>query len=341
MVYNSIHEKFDNNLSGDSWNVSISARMGESAVSGRVLADIRNERDDIVVFTADLMYSNRMSDFAKQHPDSFFNFGISEQNMMSAAAGIATTGKIPYIASFASFLSLLSCEQIRTSVAYPGLPVRILAHHAGMTMGFYGTSHHALEDLSIIRSMANMTIICPCDAVQIEKALKATVDYPAPIYFRLGRGREAQVYEEDSATFELGKSIQLRDGYDLTVITNGLTLKATIDAADQLKKEGVQVRVIDMHTIKPFDVEAVKKAAEETGMIMTVEEHSIIGGIGSCVAEVIADYNLNCQFKRHGIYDEYVLIGPPNALYAHYDLNAEGIVKEIHNFINSKRVIPK
>jgi transketolase len=336
MVNNPAHELLDNNLQEGSWNISISAKLGESAVSGKVLADIRDERDDIVVFTADLMYSNKTSDFAKRHPESFFNFGISEQNMVTAAAGIATTGKIPYIASFASFLSLLSCEQIRTSVAYPNLPVRILAHHAGMTMGFYGTSHHALEDLSIIRSMANMTIVCPADAVQIEKALKATVDHPSPIYFRLGRGRELPVYDEETATFELGKANKLREGDDLTVITNGLTLKAVVDATDMLKAEGINVRVLDMHTIKPFDAEAVKAAALETGMIMTVEEHSIIGGIGSCVAEVIADNNLDCQFKRHGIYDEYVLIGPPNALYAHYNLNAEGVAKEIRNFVSSK-----
>lgn len=339
MVYNSAHDQLDSNLKEGSWNVSTSARMGESAVSGKVLADIRNVRKDIVVFTADLMYSNRMSDFAEQHPDSFFNFGISEQNMVTAAAGIATTGKIPYIAAFASFLALHSCEQIRTSIAYPGLPVRILAHHSGMTMGFYGTSHHALEDLSIIRAMANMTIICPSDAVQIESALKATVDHPSPIYFRLGRGREAQVYEENSVPFELGKAVELRDGQDLTVVTNGLTLKAVVDAADLLKSEGINVKVLDMHTIKPFDVEAIKRSASETGMIMTVEEHSIIGGIGSCVAEVIADHNLNCQFKRHGIYDEYVLIGPPNALYAHYNLNADGVAKEIRSFINSHKKV--
>lgn len=334
MVYNPAHEEFDNNLKEGSWNVSISSRMGESAVSGQVLADIRNERDDIVVFTADLMYSNRLSDFAKVHPDSFFNFGISEQNMVTAAAGIATTGKIPYIASFASFLSLLSCEQIRTSVAYPGLPVRILSHHSGMTMGFYGTSHHALEDLSIIRSMANMTIICPADAKQTESALRATVDYPGPIYFRLGRGREKQVYNE-IPIFELGKANQLRDGDDLTIITNGLTLKAVVDAVDQLKDEGINVRVLDMHTIKPFDNEAVIKAAKETGKILTVEEHSVIGGIGSCVAEVIADHNLDVQFKRHGINDEYVLIGPPLALYDHYKLNAEGIADEVKGFLKS------
>ncbi|MFM1653436.1 transketolase family protein [Brevibacillus sp. B_LB10_24] len=337
MVYNPAHEQLDRNLKEGSWNVSISARMGESAVSGKVLAQMRQEREDIVVFTADLMFSNRMSDFAKQHPDSFFNFGISEQNMITAAAGLATTGKIPYIASFASFLSLLGCEQIRTSVAYPGLPVRILAHHAGMTMGFYGTSHHALEDLSIIRAMANMTIICPSDAIQIEAALRATVDHPTPIYFRLGRGREAQVYDQHTAPFELGKAVELRDGQDVAVITNGLTLKAVADAADLLKAEGIHVKVLDMHTIKPFDAEAVKKAAAETGKIMTVEEHNIIGGIGSCVAEVIADYNLDCQFKRHGIYDEYVLIGPPLALYDHYHLNAEGVAKEIRNFVKGSK----
>ncbi|SDI14034.1 transketolase family protein [Alteribacillus bidgolensis] len=333
MVYNPVHEKFDNSLEEGSWNISIANGEGSSAVSGKVLADIRNERDDIVVFTADVMYSNRLADFAKAHPESFINFGISEQHMVSAAAGIATTGKIPYIGTFASFLSLLSCEQIRTSVAYPNLPVRLIGHHSGMTMGFYGTSHHALEDLSILRSMAEMTIICPTDPAQVEAAIRSTVDHPGPIYFRMGRGRDKQVYENVSEAFELGKANELRDGKDVSVITNGLTLRSVVDAAAQLEEEGISVNVIDMHTIKPFDDEAVKQAVAKTGKIMTVEEHSVIGGIGSCAAEVIADNNLNCEFSRHGIYDEYVLIGPPAALYNHYDLDAEGVAKRIREFV--------
>lgn len=336
MVNNTVHEEFDNSLSDGSWNISISAKEGSSAVSGKVLADIRDKRDDIVVFTADVMYSNRLSEFAAEHPNSFFNFGISEQHMVSSAAGIATTGKIPYIATFASFLALLSCEQIRTSVAYPNLPVRIIGHHAGMTMGFYGTSHHALEDLSILRSMANMTIICPSDAVQLEAAIRETVDYPGPIYFRTGRGRDGQVYDNIEDSFQLGKANELRNGNDVTVVTNGLTLKAVVDAAAQLETEGIDVHVIDMHTIKPFDQEIIKKAALKTGKIITVEEHSVIGGIGSCVAEVIADYNLDCQFTRHGIYDEYVLIGPPAGLYAHYELDAAGVANRIRDFVNKQ-----
>lgn len=334
MAYNNpVHEKFDTSLAEGSWNVSIANGKESSAIYGDVLANMRDERDDIAVFTADVMFSNRLVEFSNRHPESFINFGISEQNMVTAAAGLATTGKIPYIGTFASFLSLLSCEQIRTSVAYPNLPVRILGHHAGMTMGFYGTSHHALEDLSILRSMADMTVVCPADPAQVEQALRTTVDHDGPIYFRLGRGRDKQVYENPSDSFTLGKANELRDGSDVTVITNGLTLRSAVDAAEELEKEGVSVHIVDMHTIKPFDEEAVKRAVEKTGKIITVEEHSVIGGLGSCVAEVIADYNLNCEFTRHGIYDEYVLIGPPAALYNHYELDGEGVAKKIREFL--------
>lgn len=334
MAYNNpVHEEFDTSLAEGSWNVSIANGKESSAIYGDVLANIRDERDDVAVFTADVMFSNRLVEFSNRHPESFINFGISEQNMVTAAAGLATTGKIPYIGTFASFLSLLSCEQIRTSVAYPNLPVRILGHHAGMTMGFYGTSHHALEDLSILRSMADMTVVCPADPAQVEQALRTTIDHDGPIYFRLGRGRDKQVYENPSDSFTLGKANELRDGSDVTVITNGLTLRSAVDAAEELEKEGVSVNVVDMHTIKPFDEEAVKRAVEKTGKIITVEEHSVIGGLGSCVAEVIADYNLNCEFTRHGIYDEYVLIGPPAALYNHYELDGEGVAKKIREFL--------
>lgn len=332
-VQNKGENPLDQNFHPDTWNISISSRLGVEAVSGQVLADLAQTRDDIVVFTADLMYSNRTSDFARVHPDKFFNFGISEQNMVSAAAGLATTGYIPYIATFASFMGLLACEQIRTSVAYPNLPVRLLAHHSGMTLGFYGTSHHALEDMAILRSMADMTVICPCDGVQIKEALMATVDYPGPIYFRLGRGREERVYTEGVPGFKVGKAITLRDGSDLTVITNGLTLAAVVKAADQLRKEGINVRVLDMHTVKPLDIKAIEQAATDTGAILTVEEHSVIGGLGGAVAEVIAEHGLNCRFRRHGIHDEYVLIGPPTALYKHYELDAEGVANKIKAFL--------
>lgn len=335
MVNYQAHEEFDSNLAEDSWNINIAGQQNTSAVSGRVLAEMKKEHDNIVVFTADVGWSTRLSDFQKEYPKAYFNFGISEQNMVTTAAGIATTGKIPYIGTFGSFLSLLSCEQIRTSIAYPNLPVRIIGTHSGMTFGFYGTSHHALEDLSILRAMANMTIVCPADANQLEAALKKTYDYPGPIYFRVGRGRDKQVYENTEEAFKLGKANIVRDGDDLTIVTNGLTLAAVVDAADELRKEGIYIQVIDMHTIKPFDDQTVINSIQRTGRVMTVEEHSIIGGIGSCVAEVIADNNLTCEFKRHGIYDEYVLIGPPAALYAHYELDAKGIVKNVKEFLES------
>lgn len=327
------HEEFDNSLQPESWNIEISGRQNTSAISGKVLAEMKKTYDDIVVFTADVGWSTKLNEFGKEHPNSFFNFGISEQNMVTAAAGIATTGKKPYVGAFGSFLSLLCCEQIRTDIAYPNLPVRIIGTHSGMTFGFYGTSHHALEDLSILRPIANMTIICPADAVQLEAALWKTYHHEGPIYYRVGRGRDKQVYLDKDSSFTLGKANILREGDDLTVITNGLTLAAVVDAADMLRSENINVQVIDVHTVKPFDAETIADAIRKTKKVMTVEEHSIIGGIGSSVAEVIADYNLSCEFTRHGIYDEYVLIGPPLALYNYYQLDSEGVANKIKEFL--------
>src|SRR5699024_7240961 len=187
MVDYQAHKEFDSTLSEGSWNVKISGEQNNSAVSGKVLAEMKEYYEDIVVLTADVGWSTRLTDFEEKYPDSYYNLGISEQNMVTVAAGLSTTGKRPYISTFNSFLSLLSCEQIRTSVAYPKLPVRIIGTHSGMTFGFYGTSHHALEDLSILRAMANMTVVCPADAIQLESALKNTYDFPGPVFFRVGR----------------------------------------------------------------------------------------------------------------------------------------------------------
>ena len=320
-------------LHPDTWDLPTSTRLAPYLNWGQVLADLGQEHPEIVVLTADLKHSNRLTDFARVHPDRFFNFGIAEKNMVSAAAGMAASGLLPYVATYASFIGLLCAEQIRTDVCYPRLPVRVLAHHAGITMGFYGSSHHATEDLAIMRSFAEMTVFGTVDANLAEAALKASVSHPGPIYFRLGRGRETPVYGQPPADFAFGRAITVRDGRDATILTTGLPLKAALEAADVLETEdGLSVRVIDVHTVKPIDVEAVLEAAT-TGAVLTVEEHNIIGGLGGAVAEVLAEAGARCRFRRHGLPDEYALIGPPLALYAHYGLDAAGIARQLRELL--------
>ena len=300
------------------------ARLLPAFVLGEELANLADCDPRIVVLTADLASANRTKDFKLRHPDRFFDFGIAEKNMITAAAGMASAGQVPYAATFAAFSALLGAEQIRTDCAYPRMPVRVIGHHSGISMGFYGTSHHALEDLAMLRSIAELTIVCAADANHLRAVLRASVDHPGAMYIRLGRGRDPEVYPQVPSDFRIGQAATLRHGKDLTIVTNGTMLRATLDAAAALAGEGTSVQVIDMHTIKPLDAAAIRRAANETGAILTVEEHNVTGGLGSAVAEVLVDSD-RVPFRRHGVPDEFVPVGPPAALYAHYRLDAVGI----------------
>jgi transketolase len=224
---------------------------------------------------------------------------------------------------------LLAAEQLRTDLAYPGLPVRLLAHHAGISLGFYGTSHHATEDLGLLRSIAGMTVVCPCDAASTAWALRATADLDGPVYFRLGRGREPDVYDEAAAAdLELGRLALLRDGEDLTIVANGVTVAPALAAADRLAAQhGLEAAVVDAHTIRPFDVDGLGAIAARTGHLLVAEEHNVIGGVASACADALVDGGLaGVRVARLGMpADEYALIGPPTALYRHYGLDADGI----------------
>lgn len=312
-------------LSPDSWQYRAlnAVNPGLGYLSDALIA-LAQEGHPIVAGSADLQYSNGLNRYAAAYPDRYIQFGISEQNMVSAAAGLATTGYMPFVATFASFLGLLCCEQIRMDVAYTQLPVRLIGHHTGISLGFYGTSHHATEDISTMRAIAGLTVVSPADGPQLASAIKASVNWPQPIYFRIGRGRDPRVYA-DGTPFEFGKAIAHSVGKDLTIVACGITVKAALDAAAELAAEGYSVGVIDMPTIKPLDRDAVLKAAGQSPLLMTVEEHNVMGGLGSAVAEVLADAGTGTRLYRHGIYDEYSLIAPPTALYAHYRLDATGI----------------
>jgi transketolase len=319
------HDTGDTALKDPQSSQGISVASVPAFVAGAELADLADTDERIVVLTADLAHANRTIDFAQRHPDRFFGMGVAEQNMISVAAGMASAGLIPYAATFAAYVALLGCEQIRTDCAYTGMPVRILGHHSGMSLGFYGTSHHSLEDLAIMRSIADLTVVCAADASQLRSILRASLSHPGPMYIRLGRGRDPQVYPEPPAGFTIGRAIRLREGSDITLIATGSQVHASVAAAGALAATGISARVVDMHTIKPFDAAEAVAAARETGAVLTVEEHNVTGGLGAAVAEALADAGAATRFRRLGVPDEHVLLGPPAALYAHYQLDAPGV----------------
>jgi len=312
----------------DSWSMATSEALAKAAVAGEVLADLGDHDERIVVLTADLKYSNRTIDFERRHPDRFLNVGIAEQHMVSMAAGMATMGYVPYVATFASFVGLLCLEQIRTDLAYPGLPVRVLAHHAGISLGFYGTSHHATEDLSAMRAIAGLHCVCPCDATATRALLEQTADLDGPVYVRLGRGREPDVYAEGRAP-RFGRLERLREGPDLTIVANGICVAAALEAADALADDGIEATVADAHTLRPFDGDGLAElVAAGSRHLLIAEEHNVVGGLASACADALVDRGVDgVRLYRAGLPpDEYALIGPPTHLYAHYRLDAAGLV---------------
>ncbi|WP_431779990.1 transketolase family protein [Microbacterium aurantiacum] len=320
-----------------SWDLNTDYEQSHSAIAGVTLADMANSDPRIAVLTADLKFSNRTYDFEVLHPKRFFNVGIAEQNMVSMAAGMAAVGYVPYVATFASFLGLLCIEQIRTDLAYPQMPVRLLAHHAGISMGFYGTSHHTTEDIGITRSIAGLTVIGPCDANSLDAALRNTVDFPGPIYFRLGRGRDKPVYERSDTRFQVGKLSVLRKGADIAIIANGVTVAESLLAAETLAQRGIDVMVVDAHTLRPFDVDGLCDIAATTKRILVAEEHNTYGGLGSICADALIDKGISgVKFTRVGTpVDDYALIAPPTHLYKHYGLDAAGIVNAVDTAMRS------
>lgn len=287
----------------------------------------------VVAGSADLRFSNGLNRFADRYPDRYIQFGIAEQNMVSVAAGLAATGMMPFVATFASFLGLLACEQIRMDIAYCAQPVRLIGHHTGIAMGFYGTSHHATEDIGTMRSIADLTVVSTADGPQLQAAVEASAAHDRPIYFRTGRGREPQVYAEGTA-FTFGKAIEHCQGEELTIIACGVPVHPALSVAKSLNGQGRSVGVIDMATIKPLDHEAILAAAERSRLLMSIEEHNILGGLGSAVAEVLTERGIGKRLIRHGIFDQFGLIAPPAHLYAHYRLDEAGIMNVVRKAID-------
>lgn len=301
---------------------------------GKALAKYGAEYPDLVVLDADLSGSTKTGVFAKAFPERFFQMGIAEQDLMGTAAGLAAAGKIAFASTFAIFATGRAWEQIRNSIAYARFNVKVAATHAGLTVGEDGASHQANEDIALMRVIPGMTVVVPADAVETEQAVKALLDYDGPAYLRLGRSKVPVVFDDDYQ-FVIGKAATLRAGDDVTIIACGIMVEAALTAAEQLATEGISARVVNMSTIKPLDEEAVLAAARETGAIVTCEEHNIIGGLGSAVAEcVVRHYPVPMRFV--GVKDVFGESGDPETLLKAYGLTAGDIVQAVKDVLQAK-----
>ena len=303
--------------------------MGEKIATrgafGKAIVELAEQYPELVVLDADLSGATMTKEFSKTYPDRFFNMGIAEANMVGVAAGLATCGKKPFAATFAMFAAGRAVEQVRNSVAYPHLNVKVVGSHGGLSVGEDGATHQCCEDFATMRSIPGMLVCCPCDGNEMKLAVKALLDYDGPAYLRLGRLAVETVTDAiEGYSFELGKGSVLREGGDVTIIAAGMMVQMALKAADILAEEGVSARVIDMHTIKPLDEELVLKAARETGAIVTSEEHNIIGGLGEAVAGYLSGV-CPVPVVRHGVNDEFGRSGKAPLVLEHYGLTPEGI----------------
>lgn len=301
---------------------------------GQALVELGDIKDDIVVLDADLSKSTKTIEFAKKFPKRFFNMGIAEQNLIGVACGLSTTSKIPFVSTFAVFATGRGFEIIRNSVCYPKLNVKICATHAGISVGEDGASHQSVEDISIMRSIPNMTVLVPADGIETKKMIFEIAKYKGPVYVRLGRNPVPAVFNEDY-DFEIGKGVILREGIDATIIACGIMVDKAIEASLILKSEGISVRVVNMSTIKPIDEELIIESAIKTGAIVTVEEHNVIGGLGSAVSEVVAE-ECPVLVKKIGIDDIFGQSGKPTELISEYNLTVDCIVEKVKEVIKHK-----
>ncbi len=318
----------------------MSASTATRDAYGKTLVELGKENRDIVVLDADLSKSTKTVMFAKEFPDRFLNMGIAEQNLMGTAAGLAASGKIPFVSTFAMFATGRAFEPIRNSIAYPRLNVKIAATHAGLTVGEDGASHQCLEDIAIMRVIPNMTVMCPADGVETEAIVKAAAGYKGPVYIRLGRPKVPDIYVKEDYAFEWGKGVTLKDGGDVTIIATGIMVAMALEAADDLQKNGVNARVIDIHTIKPIDRDLIKMAAAETGAVVTAEEHNIIGGLGSAVAEVLGELE-PVPVIRVGVKDTFGESGTAEELLIKYGLTPCCIMQAVEKSIAAKDLLKK
>jgi transketolase len=289
------------------------------------LVELAKQDKDIIAVTTDARGSVTLDTFANELPAQFVELGIAEQNAVGVAAGLASAGKKAFVCGPACFYVARSLEQVKIDVAYSGNPIKILGVSGGVSYGALGFSHHSLHDIAVLRTFPGMHIVLPCDIYQTRKLVEELIDYPYPVYIRVGRNAVPNVYESGKVEFKIGKANQLTEGDDLTIIGTGETVYHCLEASKILKEKGINARVIDMHTLKPFDREIVEKAAAETKRIITVEEHSIFGGLGSAVTEIVAQ-TCPVPVKILGIPDEFAIHGKPLEIFHHYGIDTQGIV---------------
>lgn len=302
---------------------------------GKHLVEAGKTDKNIVVLDADLKDSTQSIQFEKAYPDRFFDFGIAEQNMVGAAAGLAISGKIPIVHSFATFISLRACEQVRTTIAYPNLNVKFVVSHAGISCGSAGTTHHSIEDIAILRSIPNMTVFVPCDSSDMKQAFNEALKINGPVYLRMTAGDVDEVCESRDF-LRTGKATLFREGNDATIITTGILAQEGLKAAAIMKKvHGIDVRVLQMTSLKPIDVNTIRRAAKETKYIVTVEEHNVIGGLGSAVSEIVAEMGI-AKVKRIGIEDNFCGTGSAGFLMDEAGLTSTNIVEKIIDLKNEQ-----
>ncbi len=319
-------------VTGTTWTVYDANSMTQAEIYGRVLCELGEANPKIVGLSADLANSTKIGLFGNKFPERFFNVGIAEQNLFGVAAGLAQSGMLPFVSTMGAFVSMRACEQVRTDICYQNLDCKIIATHGGISFGTAGSTHNAQEDLAIMRSFPNMTVIVPADGIETANAVRACIDWPGPVYIRVGRGFEPTYYTTEDYGFEIGKSVEICKGTDITIICCGIAVLQAAEAARVLAEESdLSVRVINMHTIKPLDESAILKAVLETRRIITVEDHTVLGGLGTAVADVIAASGKGCAFEKVGVPDEFSLVGYPEDLYAHYKLDTNGIIDKVRD----------
>lgn len=299
---------------------------------GNALVELGREHDDLVVFEADLGGATKTTIFRKEFPDRHIECGIAEANMVGMAAGASTVGMVPFVSSFAMFTAGRAFDQIRNSVGYPHLNVKVGATHGGISVGQDGATHQCNEDFALMRTIPGMVVICPSDDVEARAAVKAAYAYNGPVYLRFGRVAVPVINDNPDYKFEIGKGVTLKDGTDLTIVVTGILVSAALEAAEMLAKDGINARVINMHTIKPLDEELIIKAAKETGKIITVEEHSVIGGLGSAVSDVVCERNL-APVHKIGVKDVFGESALAEELLEKHGLDAKGIYADIKEYL--------
>ena len=315
----------------------MAGKIATRAAYGEALVELAEKYPELVVFDADLANATMTKGFAAKYPERFFDMGIAECNMTGVAAGMAACGYKPFTNTFAIFASGRAWEQVRNSIAYPQLNVKVVGSHGGLSVGEDGATHQGNEDFALMRAIPNMKVVCPCDGHEMKLAVEALLNYDGPAYRRLGRAAVETVTDEiEGYKFELDKAATLAEGKDVTVIATGMCVQLALKARAMMEAEGVSVRVIDMHTIKPLDGEAVMKAALETGCIVTSEEHNIIGGLGGAVAEFLSE-NCPTPMVRHGVNDEFGRSGTAAAVLEHYGITAEGLCTKIREALAKKK----